>query len=92
MTFIALWGSKAVGLAEIRFQAAVESVHGAEGDLFASREPDEDERLVLAQHAGELLHRLKTRAALPCTHCSRKLPARAAEAYSRKEWNGSLSG
>lgn len=59
-------GSKAVRSSEIRFQAVVQSLHSAEGDLFASLEPIEDERFVGAQHACDLLHRLEARA-----HCRR---------------------
>src|SRR5579883_2434535 len=55
-------GSKAVGSSEIRLQSVVETLHGAERDLTARLEPVEDEGLVRAQHAGDLPHRLDTRA------------------------------
>src|SRR5579883_3443376 len=55
-------GSKAVGSSEIRLQSVVETLHGAERDLTARLEPVEDEGLVRTQHAGDLPHRLDTRA------------------------------
>lgn len=54
--------SKAVGLSETRFQAVVQTLYGTEGHLSARLEPVENERLMSAQHARDLLHRLQTRA------------------------------
>ncbi len=60
--FYGFVGTEAVGFSEIRFQAIVQAFRGTEGHLSTCLEPVEDEGLMGAQHACDLLHRLEPRA------------------------------